>query len=246
MKEYSAEITDHLGRKYAFKISIDERQLRGAILYLNQEYIITQCCKSIDKNGLVFVMHIGQYIRVKVSLKSACAAQENILSITVGNSVTKFSFDLKSCTDYLLYVENLNLPIAHQSEAAIEKEDAFEENFSFEEALRPQLSVYLAWFPPSSDSYARIINLTVNNNDIDLSTAYNWQRQALIVPVGSYIANEPYLISWKCETFYTPDSAKIAIGYFINNNINTRKVLRTKNVGHFEKWTDSETIIIKQ
>lgn len=245
MKEYSAEITDHLNRKYAFKISIDERQLRGTILYLNQEYIITQCCKSNDKNGLVFLMHLGQYIKVKVALKSVCNGQENVLSVIVGNSVTKYSFDLKSCTDYLAYVIHLNLPAAHESDLEIDDEPAFEDNLSFEEGIKPHLSVYLGWFPPNAGAFARFINLTVNNKDIDLSASYNWGSLGVIVPVGNYIVNEPYVISWKCETFYTPDLAKIGVGYFINNNTDTRKIMRVRNVSHYQEWTDSETIIIK-
>jgi hypothetical protein len=244
MKDYSTIISDHLGHNYEFKISINEKQRSGKMFYLNEEYILSRCSKSTVKSGLHFLMHIGQYIKVNVLLISICEEQLNLLELVVGEAITKYTLNEESCIDYKSYVSFLNLPNATQSEFNIYEEKQWGENLEFV-ALKPQLSLYLGWFPFDLGSFVKFVNVTVNNLDVDLSSSYNMPNgQGVIVPLGNFASNQPLIISWKCETFYTPLDAKIVVGYFLNNDLNTRKILRIRNVDHYEEWTDSATITL--
>lgn len=242
MKDYSTTITDSLGDNYEFKISINEKQRSGKMFYLNEEYILSRCSKSTVTNGLHFLMHIGQYIKVNVHLRSICEEQQNSFELVVGEAITKYSLNEESCKNFRSYVSNMNLPNATQSEFEIYKEKPWGENLEFV-GLKPQLSLYLGWFPFDSGAFVKFVNVAVNNLDVDLSRSYDMSNgQGVIVPLGNFASNQPLIISWKCETFYTPSDAKTVVGYFLNNDLNTRKILRIRKVNHYEEWTDSANI----
>ncbi len=242
MKDYSAHITDHLGTIYEFKISINEKKRIGKMTYLNDEYILSQCSKFPAMNGLYFLMHIGQYIKVKVLLRSVCEEQRNVFELVVGDAITTYALNAESCKGFHSYTTNLDLPDANPvaGDFNIRKEEKWEEDLQVTE-LKPHVSLYLGWFPFDSGAFVRFVHITVNNLDIDLSNSYSISN-GVVVPLGNFAANQPYVIAWKCESSYTPFGAKAAVGYFINNDLNTRKVLRVRQVDHFEEWTDSETI----
>ncbi len=242
MKEYSANITDHLGTVYEFKISVNEKKRIGKMTYLNDEYMLSQCSKFPAMNGLYFLMHIGQYIKVKVLLRSICEEQKNVFQLVVGDAITPYTLSAESCEGFHSYAGSLDLPNAHAGagDFDIRKAEKWEADLQSIE-LKPQVSLYIGWFPFDSGAFVRFVHVTVNNQDIDLSHSYSISN-GIVVPLGNFAANEPYLISWKCESSYTPFGAKAAVGYFINNDLNTRKVLRVREVDHFEEWTDSETI----
>ncbi|MDF3026434.1 MAG: hypothetical protein K0S23_741 [Fluviicola sp.] len=238
MKDYSANITDHLGATYEFKISINEKKRIGRMTYLNEEYILSRCSKYAGTDGLYFLMHIGQYIKINMPLKSICDEQQNVFELILG--LTQYTLSAKSCDDFHAYVDKLDLPLADTRNVDVSKDQKWEEDILFAE-LKPQVSLYIGWFPFDSGPFARFVNITVNNSDVDLSNSYQISN-GTVVPMGNFDANQPYVIAWKCETSYTPFGAKTAVGYFINNDLNTRKILRVKEVDHFEEWTDSETI----
>lgn len=237
MKKYSTVITDHLGTQSAFEVSIDEKRKRGTIRYLNEEYSISQCAK-IAANELFFWMHIGEYIKLKVVVSSQCGSEENYLVF----STATYRFEAESCSAFQHYVGNLNLTQAESVEKENDAESTWTEALTFK-GLKPHFSVYLAWFPFDEGPFVKFIHLAVNNMEIDLSTAYEIPGGGLVVPIGNYLPNQEYILSWKCETSYTPSLAKTAVGYFVNNDLNTRKVLRVRNVSHYEEWTDSATIV---
>ncbi|PQJ09115.1 hypothetical protein CJD36_020165 [Flavipsychrobacter stenotrophus] len=245
MKDYSASVIDHLGTTYEFKIVINDKFRSGRMSYLNEEYVISQCSKSTVTNGLIFLMHLGQYIKVKVLLTSSCNEQDNLLEIIVGDAITRYVFDSGSCKEFQNYVTNLNLPNANQSVFKIYDEKPWEGNFSID-GLKPQLSLYLGWAPIGSSPFVKFVNVTINNIDVDLSTIYSWPggRQGVILPMGNYTPNQQYIISWKCETSLAPYKAKTVVGYFVNNDLNTKKILRIKEVDSYDEWTDSATILL--
>lgn len=238
MKDYSANITDHLGTVYEFKISINERKRIGRMTYLDEEYILSQCSKLTETDELDFLMHIGQYIKVRIPLRSICEEQQNVFELVVG--LTKYTLSAKSCEDFHSYVSNLDLPNADTGNFDSYKEEEWNGNLQFS-GLKPQISLYLGWHPFDSGPFVKFVNVTVNNLDIDLSNSYHMPN-GVIVPLGNFATNQPHIIAWKCETSHTPYDAKTVVGYFINNDLNTRKILRARKVDHFEEWTDSETI----
>ncbi len=240
MKTYTTTIVDHLGTTYQFEIAIDEKRKRGKLIYLNDEYVITKCSKTAN-NELFFLMHIGQYIKLNAFISSSCNGDENHFIFYT----TKYSFDTTSCLAFQSYVSKLKLPDAPPKDMDNNdlEEKTWGENLLFT-GLKPQFSLYLGWFPFDEGEFVKFINVAVNNVEIDLSTSYPIPGgQGIILPLGNYLPHQQYFISWKCETSYTPPMAKTVIGYFVNNDLNTRKVLRVKNVSHFEEWTDSATIV---
>ncbi|TSJ47601.1 hypothetical protein [Fluviicola chungangensis] len=237
MKKYSTVITDHLGTQSAFEVSIDEKRKQGKVRYLNEEYDISRCAKT-SANELFFWMHIGEYIKLKVVVSSQCGNEKNYLVF----SNTRYLFDAESCSAFQQYTGNLKLPLAEPFETENQAESTWTEALTFK-GLKPHFSVYLAWFPFDEGAFVKFIHLAVNNREIDLSTAYEIPGGGLVVPIGNYLPNQEYILSWKCETSYTPSFAKTAVGYFVNNDLNTRKVLRVRNVSHYEEWTDSATLV---
>lgn len=242
MKTFSTKITNQYGEITEFKISIDERKKSGTLLYLKEEYPLIKCSLSPVNKGVHFLMRIGEYIKLVATLFPI--SDRNALCLLFGHDIpNNYEIDEVSYSNLKTFIENLNLPTTHEAIEAYVAREWNEPTVS--ELTKKHLSIYLGWKPLGSDPLIKFLNIAVNNKEVDLTNSYPFPgNQGIIVDVGSFEQGNEYLVSWKCETEYVPYGASSAIGYFVNNDLSTRKILKIREIEPFEEWTDVAKITL--
>jgi hypothetical protein len=243
MKTYSTEIKNQYGETSEFKITIDENNQVGTMLYLNDEYPLIKCRRSSVTNGVHFVMRIGEYIKLNATLFPL--PDQNAFCLLFGNDIPN-NYDLSalSYSNLKSFIDHLKLPVANEAIATAYIEREWSDDLVLKVAKK-LVCIYIGYLPLGSGQLAKFVNISVNNKEIDISNSYPFPgNQGIIIELGSFDQDNEYLLSWKCEAEYVPTGARAAIGYFINNDLSTRKILKVKDIEPFEDWTDNAKILL--
>ncbi|WP_417350637.1 hypothetical protein [Flavobacterium alkalisoli] len=245
MKTFKTKITDQFGNRQPLEISIDENKKTGTLIYLQDTFPISNCMKSSATNGLVFLMHIGEFIKLRAGLFVVCNEVEGTITLMAGNTPHKYPIQKDTCDEFKNFADNLNLPVTSQGKDVDDENPIQEVIIKMpEDAPKAHLSMFIGWYPYGQGALANFKNIAVNNTDMDLSHAYDLPTgNGTIVPLGMLDPKKDYLLAWECRSNYSGD-AKTSVGYFLNNNLNNRVILKTKNIDAFEEWADSAIISI--
>ncbi|MFD1257031.1 hypothetical protein ACFQ3S_09505 [Mucilaginibacter terrae] len=136
---------------------------------------------------------------------------------------------------------SMQLPVSSNELSEIKADDGWAKDW-LPELTKVYLSLYIGWSPPGDKDAAKFLSITVNGTEVSLSGASS-TITGLIVPLGQYEQSVAYLIAWKCKAGHVGYGMKTVVGYFKNNDLNTRKILVTKNnVSTYDEWDDAGTV----
>ena len=106
------------------------------------------------------------------------------------------------------------------------------------------LSLFLGWNPPGQSDMAKFVAIKIDDIEVDVSRAIALPaKNGIVVPMGKFQSNNTYLVKWSCEAGLYSFNA--SVGYFKDDNINTRVILTNyPNIDYNEKWKGSGEITI--